>query len=173
MKKSARLLFAALTSILMAASACAEAEAKIGVISTERVMRDSDPAKKAMKKLEKEFEKRGQDMDKTRQQLQKMQEDMEKSGVGMLDADRKVKEKDFADLNREYQRKQRELNEDVNSRRNEELQSVVERTNKAIKAIAEKEGFDLVVQEAVYASPRVDITDRVIKALSDSASSGK
>ena len=173
MKISARLLFTALTSVLLAASAFAEAEIKVGVMSTERVMRDSDPAKKAMKKLEKEFEKRGQEMEKTRQQLQKMQDEMEKNGVSTADAERKVKEKDFADLSREYQRKQRELNEDVNSRRNEELQSVVERTNKAIKAIAEKEGFDLIVQEAVYASPRVDITDRVIKALSDSASSGK
>ena len=173
MKISARLLFTALTSVLLAASAFAEAEIKVGVMSTERVMRDSDPAKKAMKKLEKEFEKRGQEMEKTRQQLQKMQDEMEKNGVSTADAERKAKEKDFADLSREYQRKQRELNEDVNSRRNEELQSVVERTNKAIKAIAEKEGFDLIVQEAVYASPRVDITDRVIKALSDSASSGK
>lgn len=173
MKTSARLLFTALTSVLLAVSAFAEAEIKVGVMSTERVMRDSDPAKKAMKKLEKEFEKRGQEMEKTRQQLQKMQDEMEKNGVSTADAERKAKEKDFADLSREYQRKQRELNEDVNSRRNEELQSVVERTNKAIKAIAEKEGFDLIVQEAVYASPRVDITDRVIKALSDSASSGK
>ncbi len=173
MKNSARLLLTALTSVLMAASVYAQAEVKIGVISTERVMRDSDPAKKAMKKLEKEFEKRGQEMEKTRQQLQKLQEDMEKNGVAMPDGERKAKEKDFADLNREYQRKQRELNEDVNSRRNEELQSVVERTNKAIKAIAEKEGFDLIIQEAVYASPRVDITDRVMKALSDSGSSGK
>lgn len=173
MKISARLLFTVLTSVLLAASAFAEAEIKVGVMSTERVMRDSDPAKKAMKKLEKEFEKRGQEMEKTRQQLQKMQDEMEKNGVSTADAERKAKEKDFADLSREYQRKQRELNEDVNSRRNEELQSVVERTNKAIKAIAEKEGFDLIVQEAVYASPRVDITDRVIKALSDSASSGK
>ena len=173
MKISARLLFTVLTSVLLAASAFAEAEIKVGVMSTERVMRDSDPAKKAMKKLEKEFEKRGQEMERTRQQLQKMQDEMEKNGVSTADAERKAKEKDFADLSREYQRKQRELNEDVNSRRNEELQSVVERTNKAIKAIAEKEGFDLIVQEAVYASPRVDITDRVIKALSDSASSGK
>ncbi len=173
MKISARLLCTMLTSVLLTASAFAEAEIKVGVMSTERVMRDSDPAKKAMKKLEKEFEKRGQEMEKTRQQLQKMQEEMEKNGVGTADTERKAKEKEFADLSREYQRKQRELNEDVNSRRNEELQSVVERTNKAIKAIAEKEGFDLIVQEAVYASPRVDITERVIKALSDSVSSGK
>lgn len=153
--------------------AAVQAEIKVGVINTERVMRDSEPAKKAMKKLEKEFEKRGQDLERTRLQLQKLQEDMEKNAVTMSDSDRRAKEREFADLSREFQRRQRELNEDVNARRNEELQSVVERANRAIRAIAEKEGFDLIVQEAVYASPRVDVTDRVIKALSEAAPIGK
>ncbi len=153
--------------------AAVQAEIKVGVINTERVMRDSEPAKKAMKKLEKEFEKRGQDLERTRLQLQKLQEDMEKNAVTMSDSDRRAKEREFADLSREFQRRQRELNEDVNARRNEELQSVVERANRAIRAIAEKEGFDLIVQEAVYASPRVDVTDRVIKALSEAAAAVK
>jgi outer membrane protein len=160
--------------IAMAAiPAVVQAEIKVGVINTERVMRDSEPAKKAMKKLEKEFEKRGQELERTRLQLQKLQEDMEKNAVTMADSDRRAKEREFADLSREFQRRQRELNEDVNARRNEELQSVVERANRAIRAIAEKEGFDLIVQEAVYASPRVDVTDRVIKALSEAAAAVK
>jgi len=160
--------------IAMAAiPAVVQAEIKVGVINTERVMRDSEPAKKAMKKLEKEFEKRGQELERTRLQLQKLQEDMEKNAVTMADSDRRAKEREFVDLSREFQRRQRELNEDVNARRNEELQSVVERANRAIRAIAEKEGFDLIVQEAVYASPRVDVTDRVIKALSEAAAAVK
>lgn len=158
---------------MAAIPAVVQAEIKVGVINTERVMRDSEPAKKAMKKLEKEFEKRGQELERTRLQLQKLQEDMEKNAVTMADSDRRAKEREFADLSREFQRRQRELNEDVNARRNEELQSVVERANRAIRAIAEKEGFDLIVQEAVYASPRVDVTDRVIKALSEAAAAVK
>ncbi len=97
----------------------------------------------------------------------KMQEDLEKNGVAMGDTPRKSKEKELAALSLEFQRKQREMNEDLNVRRNEELQGVVDRTNKAIKAIAEKEGYDLVLQEAAYINPHVDITDKVIKALAD------
>ncbi|MHB9118632.1 MAG: OmpH family outer membrane protein, partial [Burkholderiales bacterium] len=52
-------------------------------------------------------------------------------------------------------------------RRNEELSSVQERANKVIMSIAESEKIDLILQEAVYASPRIDITDKVLKALSD------
>ena len=72
-------------------------------------------------------------------------------------------------MSRELQRKQREYNEDLNARRNEELQSIVEKTNAVIRAMAEKENFDLIVQEAVYASSRIDVTEKVIKALSEPA----
>ena len=71
------------------------------------------------------------------------------------------------DLNREFQRKQREFREDLNQRRNEELAGVLERANKTIKQIAEADKYDIIFQEAVYASPRIDITDKVIKALSE------
>ncbi|HEV7394601.1 MAG TPA: OmpH family outer membrane protein, partial [Burkholderiales bacterium] len=45
------------------------------------------------------------------------------------------------------------------------LQTLFERANRVIKQIAESEKFDLIVQEAVYRSPRLDITERVLKAL--------
>jgi outer membrane protein len=157
------LVFAALTLFAVPAVA----EVKIGVINMERVMRDSEAAKKASSKLEKEFKKRSLELDKSRQQAQTMQEDMEKNGVTLSESARTAKSKELADLSRELQRKQREYNEDLNTRRNEELQSIVEKTNGVIRTMAEKENFDLIVQEAVYASPHVDITEKVIKALSE------
>jgi outer membrane protein len=117
--------------------------------------------------LEKEFEKREQELQKTAKQLQGMQEAMEKNSVTMAEGERKNKEREFNDLNREFQRKQREFREDLNQRRNEELASVIERANKAIKQIAEAEKYDIIFQDAVYANPRIDITEKVIKALSD------
>ena len=62
---------------------------------------------------------------------------------------------------------QREFREDLNLRKNEELAQVLERANKVIAEIAEKEKYDLILQEAVYRSPRIDITDKVLKALAD------
>ena len=80
---------------------------------------------------------------------------------------RRTKEREFADLNKDFQRKQREFREDLNQRRNEELAAVLERANRAIKSIAEAEKYDIIFQEAVYANPRIDLTDKVIKALED------
>ncbi|MCK9285073.1 MAG: OmpH family outer membrane protein [Rhodocyclaceae bacterium] len=161
------MLVVVFTALAVLAGGSAFAEGKVGVINIERVMRDSEPAKRAMKKLEKEFEKRGQDLEKLRQQAQKMQEELEKNGATLAESQRKARERELADLSRDFQRKQRELNEDLNARRNEELQGVVDRTNKAIRAIAEKEGYDLVLQEAAYFNPHIDITEKVIKALAE------
>jgi outer membrane protein len=99
-----------------------------------------------------------------------MQENLEKNGVTMAESERRTKEREFNELNRDFQRKQREFREDLNLRQNEEMAAIFERANKIIKQIAEAEKFDLIVQEAVYFSPRIDITEKVVKALSDSAS---
>jgi outer membrane protein len=145
----------------------AAADTKIGFVNTEKIFRDAAPAVRAQKKIEKEFEKRDQEMQRMAKQLQTMQENLEKNAVTMSESDKRNKEREFNDLNRDFQRKQREFREDLNQRRNEELAGVLERANKAIKAIAEAEKFDVILQEAVYAAPKIDITDKVIKALAD------
>jgi len=157
-------LFAA---VLLSGSALAQAETKIGFVNTERIFRDAAPAVKAQKKIEKEFEKRDQDMQRVAKQLQGMQENLDKNGLTMSEPERQTKDREFNDLNRDFQRKQREFREDLNQRKNEELAAVLERANKTIKQIAEAEKFDIIFQEAVYASPRIDITEKVIKALSE------
>ena len=143
----------------------AAAEVRVGFVNSDRVMKEAPPAKKAQQKLEKEFEKRDQELQRLAKQLQGMQESLEKNGMTMAEGERRNKEREFNELNRDFQRKQREFREDLNQRRNEELAGVLERANKTIRQIAEAEKYDIIFQEAVYASPRIDITDKVIKAL--------
>lgn len=141
---------------------------KFGFVNTERILRDAALAQRAQKKIEVEFQKRDQEMARLADQLKRMQEDIEKNSVTMSETQRRTREREFADLNREFQRKQREFREDLNQRRNEELAAVLDRANKVIKQIAEQQHYDLIVQEAVYVSPRIDITDQVLKALAAS-----
>jgi len=145
----------------------AHAQGKIGFVNTERILRDSAPAQRAQKKIESEFQKRDQELGRMAEQLKKMQDEMERSAVTLSDSQRRTKERDFGELNREFQRKQREFREDLNQRRNEELARVVEQANRVIRQLAAQEDFDVVVQDAVFASPRIDITEKVIKALAD------
>jgi outer membrane protein len=143
------------------------AQGKIGFVNTERVLRDAVPAQRAQKKLEADFKKRDRDLAAMAGQLKAMQDEIERSSVTLSDSQRRAKEREFAELNREFQRKQREFREDLNQRRNEQLAKVVEQANRVIRSIAEQEELDVVIQDAVYANPRIDITDKVIKALED------
>jgi outer membrane protein len=143
------------------------AEGKIGFVNSQKILNDAPQAAKAKKKIEKDFEKRDQDLQRIAKQLQGMQENMDKNAVTMAESDRRTKEREFNDLNRDFQRKQREFREDLSQRQNEEMASIFERVNKVIRQIAEAEKYDIIFQEAVYANPRIDITDRVVKALGD------
>ena len=160
------LVFGAMTAMaVLAPAAHAQAENRIGFVNTARILRDAVPAVRAQKKIEAEFSKRDQELAKTADQLKRMQDELERQGVTMAEAQRRTKERDFNDLNRDFQRRQREFREDLNQRRNEELALVVEQANRIIRQIAEQEKYDIIFQDAVYANPRIDITDRVIKAL--------
>src|SRR5258706_1875235 len=162
-----------LAGLLLMALAATAANAqggdyKIGFVNTERLFREAAPAKRAQQKLEKEFAVRDAEIQKMSKQVRDLQAALEKDGVTMSEADRRNKERDLANLSRDLQRGQREFREDLNLRRNEELASVQERANKVINQIAIDEKFDLIIQDPViYASQRIDITDRVIKALAD------
>ena len=165
----ARLILFSLLAVV-AAGSIAQAEGRVGYVNLERILRDSAPAMRAQKKLELEFAKRDQELGKLADQLKRLQDSLEKNAVTMSESERTKRDREFADLNREFQRKQREAREDFNQRRNEELSGVIERANRAVKQIAEAEKYDVIFQEAVWASPRIDITDKVIKALDDSKS---
>jgi outer membrane protein len=143
------------------------AESRIGFVNSQKIMNESPQAARAKKRIEKDFEKRDQDLQKMAKQLQGMQEALEKNTLTMAESERRNKEREFGDLNRDFQRRQREFREDLSQRQNEEMSAILERVNKAIKQIAETEKYDIIFQEAVYVNPRIDVTDKVIKALGD------
>ena len=145
------------------------AQSSVGFVSLERILREAPAAQRAQKKLEQEFSQRGQELSKITEQLKKMQGNLEKNAVTMSESERQKREREFGDVNRDFQRRQREFNEDLAQRRKEEFDGVLERANRAVKQIAEAEKLDIVFQneQVVWANPRIDITDKVIKALED------
>ena len=158
------LLAAMLAAAALAANA---AELKVGFVNTERVFREAAPAKRAQQKLEREFAARNAELATLEKKGRDLQAELERDNVTIPESARREKERQLADISRDFQRKQREIREDLNLRRNEELASVQERATRVINQIAEQEHYDLIVQEAVFAASRIDITDKVIKALAD------
>lgn len=146
-------------------SAVQASELKLGFVNTERIFKESAPAVKAQTKLQKEFAPKDQELQRMGKKVSDLQRELDKNGVTLSEANRRNKERDLAGLQREFQRIKREFSEDFSLRRSEELGQIQDRANKAIQAIAESEKFDMILQEVVYASPRIDITDKVLKAL--------
>ena len=152
-------------ALALAALQAGAADMKIGFVNTERVFREAPAAKRAQQVLEREFSARNAELSKVEKQGRDLQQELERENVTMPESTRREKERQLADISRNFQRLQREIREDLNLRRNEELAKVQERATRVINQIAEQEKFDLVIQEAVFASSRIDITEKVIRAL--------
>ncbi|MGE0806845.1 MAG: OmpH family outer membrane protein [Burkholderiaceae bacterium] len=161
--------FIALFCLAVTASVAAaqDAAVRIGVVNIERLMRDAAPAKAAQQKLEAEFSKRDKELQDLAGRLKSMSERLERDASVLSEADRQRRQREVAELDRDFQRRQREFREDLNQRRNEELAQVIDKANRVIKQIAEQEKYDIILQEAVIASTRVDITDKVLRALAN------
>ena len=167
-KKIAALLVALSASLPVSYASAADGSLKVGYVNTQRIFRDAPTAIRAAKKIEAEFSKRDQELQQLAKHLQELQQSLEKNASSLSDSERRAKEKELAEQSREFQRKQREFREDLNLRQNEENAAIIEKANKAIKALADAEKYDLTVQDVVWVSPKLDITDKIIKALSES-----
>lgn len=159
------------TGLFLAVALCAAAapstaqDLKIGYVNSERVLRDSAPARAAQAKLEAEFGKRERELVDLRGRIKAAADKLDKDGPTLAESERARRQRELVDQDRDLQRRQREFQEDLNMRKNEELAAVVERANRAIRQIFDNEKYDVILQEVVFAGPRVDITDKVIRVL--------
>ncbi|MEJ2894389.1 OmpH family outer membrane protein [Bordetella avium] len=155
-------------ALLFGSAAVTTAQAqstKIGFVNTERILRESGPAKAAQNKIEAEFKRRDDELQRLNTQLRTQAEKFDKDAPVLSESDRIKRQRELSNLDMDLQRKRREFQEDFNRRRNEEFSGIVTKANDAIKRIAEKDNYDLIVQDAVTVNPRIDITDKVIEAL--------
>jgi outer membrane protein len=160
-------LLPVVSMMVLAGPAAHAQELKLGYVNSERILRDSAPARAATQKLETEFAKRDRELQDMGQKLKAAAERFEKDAPVLAEGERNKRQRELAEMDRELQRRQREFREDLNQRRNEELQALLDRAQRIVRQIAEQEKFDLIVQDAVFFSPRVDITEKVLRALNN------
>ncbi|MEI7564364.1 MAG: OmpH family outer membrane protein [Polynucleobacter sp.] len=140
---------------------------RVAVVSVEKVFGESNMAKATQKKLELEFAKRQNELRDSMQKIKTAAEKLDRDAAVMSEADRIRKQRELADQDRELQRKQREYTEDLNQRNFEERAKIAEKANVILRQIAEQRKIDVIIQDAAYVSPKIDITDDVIKALNN------
>jgi outer membrane protein len=175
MKTSPRLSWwlGVLLCALLGSAAAQAQELRIGYVNTDRIFKESTTSKAAQAKLEQEFAKRQKDLEERGAQLKAFADKFDREGPTLSEAQRLARQKEWGEMNRDFERRKREFQEDVNARKSEEFQQVLERANRVVRQIAESEKLSVVLQEAVYVDPKYDITEKVIKALSAPAPAGK
>ena len=140
-------------------------ESKIAWISSERIYNESKLAKQASARLADEFRSREKAVQELGTRFKAANDALEKDMPSLSEADRTKRQRELFELDKELQRRQREFREDVTQRTNEERSAIAEKANAIIQQMAHAEGYDVVLQEALWASPRIDITEKVLKAL--------
>lgn len=154
-----------IATLSLLASAPALAQVKIGVVNLDRLIREAPAAVSAQKRLQSEFQPREKELSSLSDKIKAAQDNLSKNGLTMSDSVRQQRERELVELNRDLQRKQQAFQEDLTQRRNEALSGLIEQANRAVRQIAQNEKFDIIFQEAVYWSPSIDLTEKVMKTL--------
>jgi outer membrane protein len=166
MKRLHKILFMMALGLVAQTSVLAQ-EYKIGYVNLDRIMRDATPAKVAQTRLEAEFSRREKDIDDLAVRVKAASEKLGKDAPTLNETEKARRQRELLDQDRELQRKRREFQEDFSQRKNEEISNLLDRANRVVRQIFEQEHYDLILQDPVFAGPRLDITDKVIKALNN------
>jgi outer membrane protein len=155
---------------LLALCACSLAHAqnapsRIGFVYTERLMTESKLAKAADAKIEAEFSKRQKAIGDTIARFKSMSDKFDSEASRLPEPERTRRARELLDMDKDVQRTQREFREDLIQRKSEERASIAAKAYKLLEQIAEQEKLDIILQESIWVSSRIDLTDKVIKLL--------
>lgn len=151
---------------LLSANVVSAQGIKIGYVNAVKVIEEAPQGEAALKKLESEFGPRDKRLVSMQNDIRELEDDLEKNGLIMTDVDRRKKEREILVMKRNLRRATQEFREDYNLRRNEELTVLQKIVKQAIVEIAKQEKYDLIVHEGtIYASSKIDITDKVLEKL--------
>ena len=165
---SKTLVFKSLLLVLgvgLLTTAATAAELKIGYVNAVKVIEEAPQGEAALKKLEAEFAPRDKQIVEMQNRLKQLEQDLEKNALVLKENEHRSKEFEIVTLKRDLRRATQEFREDYNLRRNEELAALQKIVQKTIAEIAKQENYDLILESAVYAGPKVDVTDKILKKL--------
>jgi outer membrane protein len=166
-RSRANALFASIIAVAgLAVSGAGLAEDyKIGVINTDRILRESAPAKEAAKKLEQEFQSREAEIGRLDRELRDLATRYDRDAATTTEAERNSRQREIDARSRDLERMRRQVGEDLKARQFDEMNKIKERLDTVLTKLAKDQNYDLILQDGLFVRRTVDITDAVIKAL--------
>ncbi len=160
-----KLLLAVSTGLFLLVFSSQSLAEKIGYVDARRLVDESPQGAEQLKSLEAEFSERNREIKGKIEVFRAAEADFQKNGLLLSPADQESKKAELKKMQRDLQRDQRDYNEEYGAKRNSGLGALQKQISDAVIFVAERDKFDLIVQEAVYASKGINLTDTVLEEL--------
>ncbi len=165
------LVFCLLLTCLLAGSAGAQDATRIVYVDMQRLIDSAPQVVQGRARLAQEFAEADARLKRDQQRLTQLEsalreEPPTQDGEPLTEAGVEA-----GALRRSIERSRQRLNDELAARVQQETDSAWPRIEEAVASYAREQGYDLVIQGPVlYASGRIDITDRVLDRLRNQAS---
>lgn len=141
------------------------ADAKIGLIDTQKIMRESNAAKKARDILSKDLEAKRAQYKGEEDQARKLEEELKRDSQNMTPAARQEKAEKLEKEIKELGRLKSDLEEDFRRKDAELARKIIGEIGEIVKEFTKKEKYTVILEKRyiVAADDAIDITDKIIR----------
>ncbi len=165
--QAARML--ALLLAMLPAAAFAQDAVRIGYVDMKRLLDNAPQVVTGRNRLEREFAARDAALQAEERRALELRARL--ASAAAADADALRREVDA--LDRSIKRKRDGLRNDLKTRSDQELDRSWREINEAVVEFAREQGYDLIVPSpVVFASPKADVTERILDRLRRQSADG-
>ena len=159
---------AALACIVLAAgTATAQEPVKVAYVDMQRALNECNAGKKAKDQVRSKFERAQNELKRQREELDRMRESYDKKALVLKEDERRSLEKDLEVRTLDFKRKYEDYQRDLKRTDAELTSGIVEQLYGIVNTYAKERGYTVVLETSsgalVYADPKIDVTDEVIK----------
>ena len=156
--------FLAATLALAALDAAAQS-VKVGYVNLARIEKESAASQAAQAALKQEFEPRHLQLLEFQKRINAAREQFKKDRERLSAAEAQEKGRELTDMMRQSDQTAAQFSEEFELRRNALRAQFIAEVRAAITSVAEAGKYDMVLQEAIFAGPGIDMTEQVLKEM--------
>lgn len=157
--------------LLAGRAAYSEEKALVYVVNIQKVINDSVPGKAAKNVVEQELNERRGRLEKLGAEMKALSEELEKQRAVLSEAAFQEKGEKILKQRKELERAANDLREEIARKRDSELNRIVKAIRETVEGVAKEEGYPFVIEKepglVLFASDKIDITDRIIDEIND------
>ena len=152
--------------LVLSSTYAVQAELNVVAVNINRVMLEAPKFKSANQAIDSEFKIKTDQLKSKANEIKTLQENFKRDFDTMSDDQKRVKAEEIQTKAKDFNDREKTIIQEFNQKRNEKLQELQILLSSKIQSLANEQGYDLVLTQGVaFATPAVDITDKLISRL--------